>query len=64
MAQSEQSKTARRELWGKPCNLNYIPVAVAYDFELRWIAENSAADGFHGSPQRVAEAKAELLRRG
>lgn len=59
---TEEQKIARWHWRGR--DLNLIPVEIAYDFELGYIVENNAADGFHGSPARVAAAKRELKARG
>jgi hypothetical protein len=51
----------RRRNWRG--DLNRIPVEIAYDFELCYIIENNAADGFHGSRTRIAAARRELNAR-
>jgi hypothetical protein len=57
---TEDQKRARRRWHG---DLNLIPVEIAYEFELRYVIENNADDGFRGSPARVAAAKRELTDR-
>ena len=44
-------------------NLNEKPLGKCYAFELRWIIQNSRADGFRGSKRRVAAAREEMDRR-
>ena len=57
---NESQKHARRRWRG---DLNNIPVEIAYGFELGYIIENNAADGFRGSLARVLSAKQELVTR-
>lgn len=57
---TEGRNRVRRQWHG---NLNQIPVSYAYDFELRLIVANDPADGFHGSPARIAAAREELAAR-
>lgn len=60
MTTQDHIKQVRRKWQG---NLNKIPLAIAYDFELRLIIDNNPADGFRGSPARIEAAKRELTRR-